>query len=77
LVRFWRSPRGVDGEPSGRKRGCPSLVVLRGGEEAGMSGWLRAVLMAVALMVGTWTLLVLLARRLGCSATWPASCPTA
>ena len=29
-----------------------------------MSGWLRAVLLAVALMVGTWTLLVLLARRL-------------
>jgi uncharacterized membrane protein YkvA (DUF1232 family) len=29
-----------------------------------MSGWLRAVLVAVALMVGTWVLLVLLARRL-------------
>jgi len=29
-----------------------------------MSGWLRAVLLAVALMVGTWVLLVLLARRL-------------
>ena len=29
-----------------------------------MSGWLRAVLVAVALMVGTWGLLVLLARRL-------------
>jgi len=29
-----------------------------------MSGWLRAVLLAVALMVGTWALLVLLARRL-------------
>ena len=26
-----------------------------------MSGWLRAVLLAVALMVGTWALLVLLA----------------
>src|SRR5215207_3962219 len=26
-------------------------------------------------MVGTWTLLVLLACRLDCSATWPASCP--
>ena len=33
-------------------------------EEASMSGWLRAVLLAVALMVGTWALLVLLARRL-------------
>ena len=29
-----------------------------------MTGWLRAVLVAVALMVGTWALLVLLARRL-------------
>jgi hypothetical protein len=40
-----------------------------------MSGWLRAVLLAVALMVGTWALLVLLARRLRLdySATWPAS----
>jgi uncharacterized membrane protein YkvA (DUF1232 family) len=29
-----------------------------------MSSWLRAVLLAAALMVGTWALLVLLARRL-------------
>ena len=29
-----------------------------------MSGWPRAVLLAVALMVGTWALLGLLARRL-------------
>jgi uncharacterized membrane protein YkvA (DUF1232 family) len=29
-----------------------------------MSGWLRAVLLAVALMVGSWALLVLLAQRL-------------
>jgi uncharacterized membrane protein YkvA (DUF1232 family) len=29
-----------------------------------MSGWLRALLLAVVLMVGTWALLVLLARRL-------------
>jgi hypothetical protein len=29
-----------------------------------MSGWLRAVLLGVMLMVGTWALLVLLARRL-------------
>jgi hypothetical protein len=29
-----------------------------------MSGWLRAVLLAVALLGGTWALLVLLARRL-------------
>lgn len=29
-----------------------------------MTGWLRAVLVAGALMVGTWALLVLLARRL-------------
>ena len=29
-----------------------------------MTGWLRAVLVAVALMVGSWALLVLLARRL-------------
>ena len=29
-----------------------------------MSGWLRALLLAVALLLGTWTLLVLLARRL-------------
>jgi uncharacterized membrane protein YkvA (DUF1232 family) len=29
-----------------------------------MSGWLRALLLAVALMVGMWALLVLLARRL-------------
>ena len=29
-----------------------------------MSGWLRAVLLAIMLMVGTWALLVLLARRL-------------
>jgi uncharacterized membrane protein YkvA (DUF1232 family) len=29
-----------------------------------MTGWLRAVLLAVALMVGTWVFLVLLARRL-------------
>jgi uncharacterized membrane protein YkvA (DUF1232 family) len=29
-----------------------------------MSGWLRAMLMAVALMVASWALLVLLARRL-------------
>jgi uncharacterized membrane protein YkvA (DUF1232 family) len=34
------------------------------GKEAGVSGWLRAVLLAVMLMVGTWALLVLLARRL-------------
>jgi uncharacterized membrane protein YkvA (DUF1232 family) len=33
-------------------------------EKIGMSGWLRAVLLAVGLMVGTWALLVLLARRL-------------
>src|SRR5918992_78928 len=32
--------------------------------ELGMSGWLRALLLAVALLVGTWALLVLLARRL-------------
>jgi uncharacterized membrane protein YkvA (DUF1232 family) len=29
-----------------------------------MSGWLRVVLLAALLMVGTWALLVLLARRL-------------
>jgi hypothetical protein len=29
-----------------------------------MSGWLRALLLALALMVGSWALLVLLARRL-------------
>jgi hypothetical protein len=29
-----------------------------------MSGWLRAVLLGVMLMVGTWALLILLARRL-------------
>jgi hypothetical protein len=29
-----------------------------------MSGWSRALLLAVALMVGTWALLVLVARRL-------------
>ena len=29
-----------------------------------MSGWLRAVLLAVALLVGSWAVLVLLARRL-------------
>ena len=29
-----------------------------------MSDWLRALLLAVALLVGTWALLVLLARRL-------------
>jgi uncharacterized membrane protein YkvA (DUF1232 family) len=29
-----------------------------------VTGWLRAVLMAVALMVATWALLVVLARRL-------------
>ena len=29
-----------------------------------MTGWLRGLLLAVALMVGTWGLLVLLARRL-------------
>jgi len=29
-----------------------------------MSGWLRAVLLGVMLMVGTWALLVLLAHRL-------------
>jgi hypothetical protein len=29
-----------------------------------MSGWLRAVLLAVLLMAGTWALLVLLASRL-------------
>ena len=29
-----------------------------------MTGWLRAVLVAVALMVATWALLVILARRL-------------
>jgi uncharacterized membrane protein YkvA (DUF1232 family) len=29
-----------------------------------MSGWLRAVLLAIMLMVGTWGLLILLARRL-------------
>jgi uncharacterized membrane protein YkvA (DUF1232 family) len=33
-------------------------------EEARVTGWLRAVLVAGALMVGTWALLVLLARRL-------------
>jgi uncharacterized membrane protein YkvA (DUF1232 family) len=33
-------------------------------EEDRVTGWLRAVLVAVALMVGTWALLVLLARRL-------------
>jgi uncharacterized membrane protein YkvA (DUF1232 family) len=33
-------------------------------EEARVTGWLRAVLVAVGLMVGTWALLVLLARRL-------------
>jgi hypothetical protein len=29
-----------------------------------VTGWLRAMLVAVALTVGTWALLVLLARRL-------------
>jgi uncharacterized membrane protein YkvA (DUF1232 family) len=33
-------------------------------EEARVTGWLRAVLVAGVLMVGTWALLVLLARRL-------------
>jgi uncharacterized membrane protein YkvA (DUF1232 family) len=33
-------------------------------EETGMSGWLRALLLALGLMVGSWALLVLLARRL-------------
>jgi uncharacterized membrane protein YkvA (DUF1232 family) len=33
-------------------------------EEDRVTGWLRAVLVALGLMVGTWTLLVLLARRL-------------
>jgi hypothetical protein len=43
-----------------------------------VTGWLRAVLVAVALMVATSALLVVLARRyrLGCSATWPALCLT-
>jgi hypothetical protein len=43
-----------------------------------MSGWLRALLLAVALMAGTWALLLFwpAASRLGCSVTWPASCPT-
>jgi hypothetical protein len=38
-----------------------------------MNGWPRTVLLAVALLGGTWALLALLARRLDCSATWPAS----
>jgi uncharacterized membrane protein YkvA (DUF1232 family) len=29
-----------------------------------MSGWLRALLLAIALIVGTWAILLLLARRL-------------
>jgi uncharacterized membrane protein YkvA (DUF1232 family) len=33
-------------------------------EELGMSGWLGALVLAVGLLVGTWALLVLLARRL-------------
>jgi uncharacterized membrane protein YkvA (DUF1232 family) len=33
-------------------------------EEARVTGWLRAVPVAVALLAGTWALLVLLARRL-------------
>jgi uncharacterized membrane protein YkvA (DUF1232 family) len=33
-------------------------------EGDGMSDWLRALLLALGLMVGTWALLVLLARRL-------------
>jgi uncharacterized membrane protein YkvA (DUF1232 family) len=35
-----------------------------GDEELGMTGWSRALLLAVVLMVGTWALLVLVARRL-------------
>lgn len=44
-----------------------------------MAGWLRALLVALGFMVAAWALLVLLpaASRRGCSATWPASCPTA
>jgi hypothetical protein len=33
-------------------------------QEAGVSGWLRALLVALGLMVGSWALLVLVARRL-------------
>ena len=43
----------------------PACASARGTEEKlGMSGWPRAVLLAVALMVGTGALLVLLACRL-------------
>jgi hypothetical protein len=43
----------------------PACASVRGAEEKlGRSGWPRSVLLAVTLMVGTWTLLVLLARRL-------------
>jgi hypothetical protein len=66
---FSRRSLGVGVQRSGWKRERPrprrralSFGVLR--EEAAMSGWLRAVLLAVLLMVGTWALLVLLARRL-------------
>jgi hypothetical protein len=80
LVRLSRWPREVASDRSGRKRGRPRLADVRfvrgAEEEAGMSGWLRAVLLAAMLMVARWALLVLLVRRLGCSVTWPASCLT-
>jgi uncharacterized membrane protein YkvA (DUF1232 family) len=43
----------------------PARAALTADDEGdGMSDWLRALLLALGLMVGTWALLVLLARRL-------------
>ena len=42
-----------------------------------MVGWLKLILLAAAVMVGLWALLVVLAAvsRPACSRTWPGSCP--
>ena len=68
-VATWGRRPNAPGESAGGLdlAGVPPV---RGAEEKlGMSGWLRAVLLAAMLMVGTWALLVLLAHRLDCSAT--------
>src|SRR5688572_849726 len=56
----WRMTSAVPLSP-GRGRGG---LTKRCAEELGMSGWLRALLVALGLMVASWALLVLLARRL-------------
>src|SRR5215213_3892730 len=64
-VATWGRRPNAPGESAGGLDLAGRALPSRGAKEKlGMRGWLRAVLLAAMLMVGSWALLVLLACRL-------------